>query len=137
MGGNLIIACKYTCSVMHFPENLTTANRDQLCKVFTSQHGITYQRTWTFGDLGLHCSLNEIFTLLRSYMAQIGSKLPMFWDNLRVPLSWVKQSKELDCLTLEDVTNRLSQKSVIYYQSMLHKIPEEQRPSLATSSTPL
>ena len=82
---------------------------------------------------GLHCSLNEIFTLLRSYM----EKLPMFWDNLQVLLSRVKQSKELDCLTLVDVINGLSQKSITYYQSMLHKIPEEQRPSFATSSSPL
>jgi len=44
----------------------------------------------------------------------------MFKDKLSVP------SSRIDCLTFEDGTDSLSQNIGINYQSMLHKIPEEQ-----------
>jgi hypothetical protein len=48
----------------------------------------------------------EICAVLGYYAASSGNPFPTFWDNLSVPYSRVK--KDLDFLTLEDETDRLS-----------------------------
>jgi len=56
---------------------------------------------------GFHHEVDEICALLGNYAAYDGNSLPVFWNNLSVPTSWVKCPKE-GFLTLEDGTNRLS-----------------------------
>ena len=50
--------------------------------------------------------VNEISTLLGYSATCIGSQSPTLWHNLSVPSSTVKNSKFLDCLTLEDCSSR-------------------------------
>ena len=64
----------------------------------------------------------EIFTLLGCYIVYTGSNPPMLWDNLLVPSS--------NPLPLKMRLTGCPEKSVTYYQSMLHNIPEEQRSHL-------
>jgi hypothetical protein len=56
---------------------------------------------------GFRRGVNEICALQGFYAAYNGSLSPMFRDNLPVPSSGVK-SQVLDCLILEDGTDRLS-----------------------------
>jgi hypothetical protein len=55
--------------------------------------------------------VHETCKLLESYATYGGNSLPTFLDNLSVPTSRVKQSKNifLDYLSPEDGTNRMSQ----------------------------
>jgi len=48
----------------------------------------------------------EDSALLGCYTAKIGSRLPIFWDSLLVPL----QGRDFGCLTLEDRYDTLSKK---------------------------
>ena len=61
-----------------------------------------------------HCEVHEICTILVYYVAYSDNSVPMFQDNLLVPPSRVKKAKKkalfLDFLTVEDGTDRLSQK---------------------------
>ena len=79
-------------------------------------------------------TLIEICTLSRFYAKWKGSFLPMFWYNVLVPLSRVKQPKLfLDCLTLEHRTIRLSQMLAGKYHSTLRKTPKQHRSHLHCS----
>jgi hypothetical protein len=56
-----------------------------------------------FVTTGFRHGVNEFFVLLACYAAYIGSYLPTFRENLSV-----LYSRALDCLSLEDGTDRLS-----------------------------
>jgi hypothetical protein len=49
---------------------------------------------------GLRHDVDDICTLLGYYAAYSGNSVPMFWDNLWVPFSRVKKSKQISKKTL-------------------------------------
>jgi hypothetical protein len=62
-------------------------------------------------------SINEIYALLGIYAAWIGRMLLMFWHNLSVPSSWIKQSKE-NAMNAFHIQNRLINTFIINTASL-------------------
>jgi len=65
-----------------------------------------HSTTATSATSGFRRDVNEFYALLGRYAAKSGNSAPTFRDDLSVPSSRVKQSKEdaflFDCLNLED-----------------------------------
>ena len=79
------------------------------------------------------CDVYEICALLSCYAVCSGNSLPTFLDNILVPSSGVKKSKNkaffLDFLTLEDGTDRLSQNSS--KELALHAVSQPRRAQIS------
>jgi hypothetical protein len=102
------------CSSADYYGHLIPAPKGQKCQYYCSKtcmfHWvyITYLHfCMTLGNMTMNLQV-ESFTVLGGYALLTGSLLPMLRDNLSV------------------LSDRLSQKSVINYQSVLCNIPEEQ-----------
>jgi hypothetical protein len=81
---------------------------------------------------GFCCGVREIFPLLGFLAAYVGSLLRTFRDNLSVPSSWIKQSKNnagKHCGILLGLLDPIGcrETSVTTYPSTLRKIPGERR----------
>ena len=63
----------------------------------------------TVQDLGLRCSVVEAFTRVACCEVYIGIHLLMLWDNIWPHLQGSSSPRRLNCLGLEDGTDRLSQ----------------------------
>jgi hypothetical protein len=122
-----VLSC-LMCTVWHLPVLFQRPSGQSTQQHRSKSHADRQEVTNHIGQITYRPSVcnfsvrhrvNEIAVLLGCYAAWIGGWFPTFRDNLSVPFARVKQSgKKLlgawpflsDCLTVEDLTDRLSRK---------------------------